>query len=127
MQKAFAPHASWSDLNDESSKFVQFLNTVAKEENGKYSVFTLRVLSILWCEGSPKEKATEFYENLQDALQDKIACNDKDFKPNLYRLYELATVMVFKNEPLFMGTDDLETISNERIAEAKEKYDDLAE
>ena len=67
LQKAFAPHSSWSDLNDEDSKFVRFLNAVAGEENGKYNVFTLRVLSILWCEGSHKEKATEFYENLQDA------------------------------------------------------------
>jgi len=51
-------------LNDENSKFVKFLDIVAKEENGKYNVFVLRVLSILWCEGSAKEKAAEFYSNL---------------------------------------------------------------
>jgi hypothetical protein len=64
LQKVFAPHASWNELNDKDSKFVKFLNTVAGEEIGKFNVFTLRVLSILWCEGSSKEKATEFYENL---------------------------------------------------------------
>ena len=51
-------------MNDENSKFVKFLDIVAKEENGKYNVFVLRVLSILWCEGSAKEKAAEFYSNL---------------------------------------------------------------
>ena len=86
----------------------------------------MRVLSILWCEGSPKEKAAEFYTNLQDADQDRIACNDKDFKPNLYRLFELATVMVFTNEPTFMGTA-ANDVTDEKIESVKATYDDLAE
>jgi len=64
LQKAFAPHESWHELNDGESPFVKFLNDIALEENGKYSVFVLRVICILWCEGSAKEKTTEFYENL---------------------------------------------------------------
>jgi len=105
LQKAFAPHASWHMLNDEGSLFVKFLNDIALEENGKYSVFVLRVLSILWCTGTAEEKATEFYSNLQNKQQESIACNDKDFKGNLFKLFDLATTMVFKNEPIFMGTD----------------------
>ena len=97
---------------------------MAKEENGKYSVFTMRVLSILWCDGSPPEKAAEFYANLQD--MDTIACGDKDFKPNLYAIFDLATEMVFKNEPWFMGTD-VNHIFDAKVAEVKETYDDLAE
>ena len=57
---------------------------------------------------------------------DTIACNDKDFKPNLYALLDLATVMVFKNEPKFMGTSESD-VSDEKIESVKESYDDLAE
>ena len=95
--REFSSHKSWKDLSDPSSLFVQFLkNTVTEESNPDLiNVFKLRVLGILWCNGEALEKATELYDTMQDNDQDKIAASDKDFKPNLFLLFDFATKIVF--------------------------------
>jgi len=105
LQNVFELHASWSDLKNEKSDFVQFLNAVCAEEGSPnvFSTTKLRVLGLLWCEGGDKEKAFEFYENLQDNDQPKISCTDKDFKPNFFGLLDLASEQVVKMEARFSG------------------------
>jgi hypothetical protein len=65
LQKAFKNFKSWGELNDQESEFVKFLNEVCGSEQEKlFSVMKLRNIGVLWCNGSPPEKAHEFYENV---------------------------------------------------------------
>ena len=108
-------HSSWNDLNNEDSDFVKFLREYCSEGDD-FSIFKLRCIGILYCDGSHHEKASELYDCMQDGDQETIACNDKDFKPNLYQLFFLATEMVFTQ------------VGHEADVEAaKENYDDIAE
>ena len=127
MQNAFKTHSSWNDLNNPQSDFVLWLQKVCSDDDDTevLSVFKLRNIGILWCEGDSKEKASELFENMQDNDAPTIACNDKDFKPNLYALFNFATEMVFINEPIYKKK--LREISDDAIETAKENYDDIAE
>lgn len=70
--EAFSNHASWSDLSDLSSNFVQYLkdNCALNEEDMPESqnecsfieIQKLKLLAILLCEGSSQEKVFEFYD-----------------------------------------------------------------
>ena len=67
LQTAFKNYKSWDDLNDPDSDFVKFLKETCSSENPYeektlFSVQKLRNLGILWCNGSAKEKAFEFYD-----------------------------------------------------------------
>ena len=68
LQTAFKPHSSWNALNDEDSNLVKFLNDACKfedePEKNVFSCHQLRILGLLWCEGDPKEKVHELYDNL---------------------------------------------------------------
>ena len=69
LQVSFEMHDSWKDLKNTDSEFVKFLNEFCGVE-GQQNVFKpnkLRILGLLWCEGSPQEKVTELYDLLQDA------------------------------------------------------------
>lgn len=111
---AFSNHASWADLADPNSYFVQYLKDncgVADEDLpvGHYDcnfidIQKLKLMAILLCEGSPKEKAFELYDSVQDNFQERIACSDKDFEPAFFHLLDLATELVFYWEPIYMQT-----------------------
>ncbi len=81
LQKAFKTHSSWSDMERNSSEFVSFLkescpydqdepkqkdDSLLESETIQLSVFKIRCLGLLWCEGKSNEKAFEFYDMLQD-------------------------------------------------------------
>ena len=67
MKNAFKSHDSWNDLNDPNSDFCSFLKKECQHEDSEnISVFKLRCLGILWCEGDAIEKASELFENMQD-------------------------------------------------------------
>ena len=101
------------------------MTTVCSEDGG-ISIFKLRNIGILWCEGDPIEKASELFENMQDSNAATIACNDKDFKPNLYALINFATQMVFEEEVKYMPSVERE-YTDEAIEKIQDKYDDLAD
>ena len=105
LARAFSSHDSWKELGNPGSEFVKFLKMACADDDHPelISLFKLRCIGVLWCDGSPEEKATELYDNMQDADQPEIACNDKDFKPNLFKLLDFATKMVFEIEPQFSG------------------------
>ena len=63
MAEAFKTHDSWQDLQNAESDFSKFLTTVCSED-GAISIFKLRNIGILWCEGEPIEKASELFENM---------------------------------------------------------------
>ena len=148
LQFVFKTHTSWSDMQNLSSAFVSFLKDACpcddheeeqdmSEEEGPLlnaeefhlSVFKLRCLGLLWCDGKPEEKAFEFYDMLQDDNQASIACNDKDFKPNFKTLLDMASEMVYKLEPKYLKTGEpFSQVSKDDIDEVKStKYDDLLE
>jgi hypothetical protein len=81
LQRAFKTHSSWSDMERNSSEFVSFLkescpydqdepkqkdDSLLESETIQLSVFKIRCLGLLWCEGKSAEKAFEFYDMLQD-------------------------------------------------------------
>ena len=83
---------------------------------GVYNVCKLRRLGLLWCEGGAHEKAVSFYDLIQEHDDSRIACNDKDFKSNLYGLFDLAIEVAYKYEPLY----------NKRSQQtAKDKYESV--
>ena len=108
MAKEFSTHDSWKDLNNRGSDFAKFLTTVCVHEedgqsDGHISIFKLRNIGLLWCQGDPLEKACELYENMQDPDKPKIAANDKDFIPNLSAILDFATTMVYEQEAMATG------------------------
>ena len=64
---------------------------------------------------------------MQESGQKEIACNDKDFKPNMKTIFDFASDIVFKWEPIF--TKQANTlVSQDEIDRVKdEKYDELCE
>lgn len=66
---------------------------------------------------------------IQDNDQDRIAADDKDFKKNLYLIFDFASTFCFKFEMQYMGTNetmrapDMQEIERVR----NETYDELAE
>ena len=85
------------------------------------SLFKIRVLGLLWCEGNDVEKAHEFYNMLQGS-QPTIACSDKDFKPNLFTLFDMASDMTLELAPKYTKTPKKVTFTID-----KEQYEDLSE
>ena len=69
MATGFSMHPAWADLSNPDSDLVSFLKSEALGENGMLSVHKLRAIAILWCDGSKEERVVEFYENMQDGLQ----------------------------------------------------------
>ena len=79
MAEAFKAHDSWVDLNDVNSDFVKFLKDFCKcndededgnkeeehdDNNPHIDITKFRLIGLLWCEGSSKERAFEFYDML---------------------------------------------------------------
>lgn len=50
----------------------------------------LRLLGILWCQGTHVEKSTELYDTICFG-KDFMVSTDKDFKPNMFQLFSFAT------------------------------------
>ena len=95
LAEAFKTHPNWKGLQDEGSEFSKFVKNTC-EENGKICTFLIRVIGILWCNGKAIEKAEELYNCMQDNGVLEIACNDRDFKPNLFKLLDMATCCMFE-------------------------------
>lgn len=66
MALAFKAHPAWDDLSDPDSMLVKLLKSefMCDDHRGELSVHKLRAIAILWCDGGPKEKVVEFYENM---------------------------------------------------------------
>ena len=58
----------------------------------------------MWCEDGPEEKVSEFWNMLQDAKLPTISAYDKDFKKNLFMMFDIATTLVLEHEEKFTGT-----------------------
>lgn len=88
--------------------------------------FKMRALGLLWCEGDATEKVIEFYDNCQDNNQPLISADDKDFKPNFYKMLDFATEICFDQETMITARPS--AFSDEEVLEAKrKKYDELLE
>lgn len=66
---------------------------------------------------------------IQDNDQDRIAADDKDFKKNLYLIFDFASTFCFKFEMQYMGTNEtMRTPDMQEIERVRnETYDELAE
>jgi hypothetical protein len=94
-----------------------------------FSVRKLKCVGLLWCDGEPEEKVVELYDMIQDNNQERIAADDKDFKKNLYLIFDFASTYCFRFEMLYMGTDETTRApSQDEIERVRaEGYDELAE
>lgn len=63
---------------------------------------------------------------LQDADQESIAAEDKDFRVNLYRMFDIATVFISQHEQKYTNFDG-PNLNEDQIEEFKSKYDEIAE
>ena len=88
---------------DKEEKSVGDIEQDEDQNNPHISLFHFRCIGLLWCEGSAKEKAFEFYDMLQGD-QKKIACNDKEFKPSFFTLLDMASEMTCKLAPKYTNT-----------------------
>ena len=96
--------------------------------NPHISINSIRLIGLLWCDGSPKEKAFEFYDMLQDNDQKSIAASDKDFLPAFKHLLNTATELVFRHAPVFTKTGgEFSQVSLEQVKEKQEEYEDLCD
>lgn len=73
LKEVFKPYKSWAGMQDENSDLMKFLKATCLHEDSpdcgpdmRFDSFKMRVLGLLWCEGSSEEKAIEFYDNCQD-------------------------------------------------------------
>ena len=151
LQEAFKPHSSWNALNDPSSDFVQFLrdtctpdkeeeengdvevdlDTTVTENNPHISLFHLRCVALLWCDGSKKEKAFELYDMMQDNDQPSIAASDKDFLPCFNFILKMATELTYKLGPKYLTdlSEPYTTVTDDQIKEnnAEAVFESLSE
>ena len=103
LKDAFKPYESWAGMQDENSDLMKFLKATCLDEKSpdcgpdmKFDSFRMRVLGLLWCEGSHEEKSIELYEICFDSLQSEIAAEDKNFATKFYCILDFCTSMVFK-------------------------------
>ena len=75
---------------------------------------------MLWCKGDDKQKSQELYEMLQ-GKQTTIACNDKDLKPKLFTILDVAGEMTLQLAPKYTKTP------NKFTGVVKSIYEELAE
>ena len=61
LQKKFSGHSSWDALNDTNSDLVKLLTNTTK-----FSVIHLKLIGLLWCEGSNEAKVDVFYDLISD-------------------------------------------------------------
>ena len=90
-QRGFGNYKSWDDLLRKDSMLVRYLRAVCSVDQDrdsekeydeiKFLVHKLKCIGILLCDGSIKQKATEFF-NLAQPQTDKqsIACSDKNLR-----------------------------------------------
>ena len=66
--------------------------------DGHLDTTKMRILGILWCKGENHEKVRELYYVIQDNGQEEVAASDHDFKPSMFRIFDLATIMPIEQE-----------------------------
>lgn len=142
LAQEFQNFASWSELQDQNSNFVQFLRDTCvitdeevrqqipvESEGTDFTEFIdlkkLKVLGILLCEGKNEERVFELYDAMQDNFQEKIACNDKDFEPVLYLMFDLATETAFYWEPIYMQNNAACKVDKYDIGNVRNNYKDI--
>jgi hypothetical protein len=69
-----------------------------------FSVFKLKVFGILYCKGTPDEKATELFDLIQPNNQSMVTSNDKDLIRAFHMFIDTSTQQIYKYEPLIMDT-----------------------
>ena len=80
----------------------------------------LKVMGILWCDGTAIEKAQEVFDLLQEGGMQFISFRDKDMKRVLFALLDMATQTTVNIEADISQEEPV--ISQEVIAEGKDKY-----
>ena len=97
------------------SELIQFLKDTCLVDDSPefkdidrkaFSVRKIKCVGLLWCDGSNKEKVVELYDMIQDNNQERIAADDKDFKKNLFLIFDFASTFCFRFEMAYMGTNE---------------------
>ena len=141
MQEAFKNNKTWTAALGQvkpPSEMIRFLNDTCRVDGSPefkdvdknaYSVRKLKCVGLLWCDGSNKEKVVELYDMIQDNNQSRIAADDKDFRKNLFLIFDFASTFCFKFEMIYMNTNETaRTPGQDEIERVRsETYDELCE
>lgn len=141
MLEAFKNNKTWSTCLGQiqpPSELISFLKDTCLVDDSPeykdidknaYSVRKIKCVGLLWCDGSHKEKVVELYDMIQDNNQHSIAANDKDFRRNLFLIFDFASTFCFKFEMVYMGTNEtMRAPGQDEIDKVREEtYDELAE
>jgi len=98
LSKQFEKYESWKDLKEKEGKLAKFLDKycfLTENEPNIYCPIKLRLLGILWCQGTAVEKSTELYDTIC-ANKEFMVSTDKDFKPNINQLFSFATKAIYE-------------------------------
>ena len=91
----------------------------------KFDITSLKNLAILWCNGSPEQKAKELYLNTLDS--DTIVAFERNFKTNFYQLLSFSTEIPYKFANRFRDKKEKDTQPPDFIENHKDYYSDLYE
>ena len=84
---------AWNGQFLKGSKLYKLLKSLPGQEGESFSVNTLLLLGILWCQGDVSDKAQAFFEQLNPPgqNQDGLSANDKDWDKVFDRIVYMAT------------------------------------
>lgn len=80
-KSSFGELEEFKDLQDENSNLTKFLSEYlvsGSVEPGQYSVIHFRVLLLLWCKATRKQKAEELYQIVNQSSKE-ISCENERF------------------------------------------------
>ena len=119
---------NWQDLQQQDSVLTKLFHDPLMQEKNGISVDRCLLLGLVLCRGNTVLKARVFYDILQDALQDSIAAEDKDFRKTFVKLIEVAVYLMVRMCNKYQGsTKYLEAVPKLHSKQFEQKIDDLLE
>jgi hypothetical protein len=95
-----------SSVDDDGNKIDCTNGVEQKSPSDQYlSIFKLCILGILWCAGSPIEKAQELYLTMVPGHHDNISVDTRLFKKNILTLIEISTEIALDLRARYMGKE----------------------
>jgi hypothetical protein len=108
LQEAFGNNAAFADIKNSNSVLVTVLKSSyfkdQDNENG-INIHSLLLMGVLHSNGDNRSRARVLYDILQDANQEFISANDKDFRGTFDALVGLATKLVYEHLTLVLPSE----------------------
>ena len=106
MRIEFLNYKSWKELNNDNSELVVFLKQICKydgqwsecisEQHIHFSMRKLKILGLLFCDGSKYEKASQLFDLAVEGRKQWISDSDIDMKYILETMFNLSTELIYR-------------------------------